>query len=151
MQITVKNIPTIRVAFVRHFGPYGECMPAWEKLFSCKSLPINADTQYIGIGHDDPSITEPSKIRYDACITVPANFQPPKDINVQEIKAGKYAMVTHVGPYSGIANVVNELLGRLLPCNGYEFKTQPIFEIYKNDPQVTPPEKLITELYVPIK
>ena len=151
MQITVKNIPIIRVAFVRHVGPYAECAPAWEKLFSDKSLPINIDTQYIGIGHDDPAITEPGKIRFDACITIPKDFQPTKDINVQEIKAGKYAMVTHVGPYSGIAKVIEELLGQLLPCNGYEFKTQPMFEIYKNDPKITPPEKLITELYVPIK
>lgn len=151
MQITVKNIPTIRVAFVRQVGPYGECALAWEKLFSCKNLPINVDTQYIGIGYDDPKVVEPDKIRYDACVTVSEDFQPTKDVNIQEIKAGKYAVVTHVGPYTGIAKVVEELLGRLLPCNGYEFKAQPIFEIYKNDPNVTPPEQLITEIYVPIK
>ncbi|OGT07492.1 MAG: hypothetical protein A2X78_00405 [Gammaproteobacteria bacterium GWE2_37_16] len=151
MQITVKNIPTIRVACVRYVGPYGECAPAWEKLFSCENLPINADTQYIGIGYDDPKIVEPDKIRYDACVTVPADFQSTKDVNVQEIKSGKYAVVTHIGSYTEIAKVVEELLGRLLPCNGYEFKAQPIFEIYKNDPNVTPPEQLITEIYVPIK
>lgn len=151
MQITIKNLPTMKVAFVRHIGPYMECGSAWEKLMAIPALPKTAATQYIGIGHDDPEVVEPSKIRYDACITLPENFVPPKEVNTKIIEGGKYAMAVHIGPYEELGKVFEELLGRLLPSKGYEVKAQPLIEIYKNDARTTPPEKLITEIYVPIK
>lgn len=79
------------------------------------------------------------------------NFVPTQDVDVQEIAGGKYAVTEHVGPYSGLAGVIEYLYGQWLPQNGYKTRLQPGFELYKNDFYTTPPEKLLTEVYIPVK
>ena len=68
MDVTLKEIEPMTVAFVRHVGPYAECGDAWKTLCAnpevCKLFGPN--TQFLGLGYDDPDITEPDKIRYDA-------------------------------------------------------------------------------------
>lgn len=151
MNVKIETINKMRVAFVRHIGPYMECEKAWQKLLACKSLNVDANTKFIGICHDDPAVTAPDKIRFDACVTVSDSFVATQDVGVQEIAEGKYAVTEYVGPYSGLAKIYKHLYKQWLPQNGYEPKPQPSFEIYKNDPCVTPPEKLVTEIYIPIR
>lgn len=151
MQVTIKNVEKFRVACVRHIGPYNECAPAFEKLLACKSIKFGPNTKLLGICYDDPEITEPAKIRYDACITVDSNFQGEKDIDVKEIGGGKYAITRHIGPYSELYKTYRALCGMWIPQNGYEHRSEPPFEIYLNDAKTTKPEDLITEIYIPIK
>ena len=66
MDIRFVNIEPMRVAFVRHTGPYMECEPAWETLCAWagpKGL-LRMDAKYIGISYDDPQVTPPEKLRY---------------------------------------------------------------------------------------
>ena len=72
MEATVKNLPPRKVAFVRHVGPYNEVGPAWERLCQwagSKGL-LGPGVVMLGLGHDDPEVTPPDKIRYDACIEI---------------------------------------------------------------------------------
>lgn len=101
MDVKVNKIDPMRVAFVRHIGPYNQCSGAWGKLcahLGKKGL-LGPDTRYIGLCHDDPDVTPADKIRYDACATVPEDFEPAGEIGVQEIEGGEYAVTTHFGPY----------------------------------------------------
>lgn len=155
MQVKIESVPKMKVAFVRHIGPYdANCQQAWQKILDNKEVvaTINAETKFLGIVHDDIRITAQDKIRYDACITVPSTFKSTdSEIGVREVGGGKYAVVQYVGPYTDLAAAYEELYGKWLVQNGHEPKSEPAFEIYKNDPKITPPEKLITEIYAPIK
>lgn len=153
MKAEVKQVPKIRVACVRHVGPYAECEPAFQKLFTCKVLHFGANTKLLGICYDDPEITEPAKIRYDACVTVPNDFQPPAEsgIEVKEIGGGKYAITTHLDPYSTLYQTYRTLAGKWIPQNGFECRSEPPFEIYVNTPRDTSPEKLITHIHIAVK
>jgi AraC family transcriptional regulator len=77
-KVTIQKLAPIAVAFIRHLGPYltvdvglFDRLLAWadqEGLYTAENL-------FIGVGHDDPNITPPKKVRFDLCLTVPDSFQ----------------------------------------------------------------------------
>ncbi|MGA2258900.1 MAG: GyrI-like domain-containing protein, partial [Thermoguttaceae bacterium] len=105
----------------------------------------------IGIGHDNPEVTAPDKLRYDACLTVDDRFQATGEIGVQALPGGEYAIVTHRGPYSTLADTSRRIFREWMPTSGRELRSGPCFEIYVNDPMATPPEDLVTLIHVPLK
>ncbi len=106
---------------------------------------------FLGLCHDDPEITPPEKVRYDACVTVDEAYQPEGEIGLQTIPGGEYAVMTHFGPYSKLGQSYNKLLGQWLPRSGRELRSSPCFEVYLNSPENTEPEDLITDLYAPLE
>ncbi|MHC4942421.1 MAG: AraC family transcriptional regulator [Planctomycetota bacterium] len=153
MDVKIKKIEPIRVAFVRHIGPYDQCGSAWESLCTFmgpKGL-IGPGAAFIGVCHDDPEVTPPEKIRYDACITVDDGFEPEGDVGVQILAGGDYAVTTHFGPYTELNETYAKLYGQWLPNHGKSLRSSPCFEFYLNDPESTDPEDLVTDIYAPLE
>lgn len=148
----VKRQPT-RVAFVRHIGPYAECGEAWGKLcaWAGRRGLLGPDTTVIGISYDDPEVTPPEKIRYDACVTVGEEVEPEGEIGVQTLKGGDYAMTVHRGPYEKLAETYGRISGEWAPQSGRVISSDPCLEVYLNDPHRTPPDQLRTEIHVPLE
>lgn len=147
----IVSIPTMRVAFMRHVGPYGEVGQTWGKLFAWagpKGL-LGRGVKIMGIVHDDPEVTPPDKVRYDVCIVVDDSFRPEGDIGTQQI-AGKYAVATHQGSYEALGETYGRLCGQWLPGSGWELRSAPAFEMYRNSPRDTKPEELLTDIYLPL-
>ncbi len=153
MRVKIEYREPTRVAFMRHVGPYGEVGATWDKFLPVlgKEGLLGGDSLFIGICHDDPEVTPPDKVRYDACVSVDESFQPSGDIGVQVIPGGEYAVTTHFGPYQKLGETYTELLGQWLPRSGHELCATPCFEVYLNDPQSTDPEDLITDIYAPLQ
>jgi AraC family transcriptional regulator len=152
MKVHIQQMKPTRVAFMRHVGPYSEVGGTWDKLltFAGKEGLVGGDSLFIGICHDDPEVTPPDKIRYDACVTVDDRFAPVGDIGVQVIPGGDHAVTTHFGPYNQLGETYAKLLGQWLPRSGRELRATPCFEVYLNDPQGTEPEDLLTDIYAPL-
>jgi AraC family transcriptional regulator len=153
MQVQIKTCSAKRVAYVRHVGPYGACGEAWDRLLPPLGQAgwLGGDTQFIGLCHDDPEITAPDQLRYDACVTVPDAFQPCGEIGVQVVPGGEYAITTHFGPYDRLGKTYARLLGEWLPRSGRELAPASCFEVYLNSPDSTDPKELITDIFVPLK
>jgi AraC family transcriptional regulator len=153
MKVEIKQLKPMRVAFMRHVGPYGEVGKTWEQFLTImgKDGYLGGNPMMLGICHDDPEVTPPAKIRYDACLTVSDDFQPSGEIGVQTVAGGEYAMTTHTGPYSQLGRTYSEFLGQWLPRSGRQLRNSPCFEVYVNDPQSTPPEELLTDIYAPLQ
>jgi AraC family transcriptional regulator len=153
MKVTIKKIEPMRVAFLRHLGPYSQCGATWDKFltFLGKEGLLGGDAMFIGICHDDPDITPPEKVRYDACVTVGPDFTPQGEIGVQTIPGGEYAVMTHFGPYGQLGQSYAKLLGQWLPRSGRELRSSPCFEVYLNSPENTAPEDLLTDLHAPLE
>ncbi len=153
MQVEIKQLKPMRVAFMRHTGPYGEVGETWDRFltFMGKDGYLAGNPMMLGICHDDPEVTPPAKIRYDACLAVDESFQPTGDIGVQSIEGGEYAMTTHTGPYNQLGKTYAEFLGQWLPRSGRELRNAPCFEVYVNDPQGTPADELMTDIYAPLQ
>ena len=153
MEVKIAHREPTRVAFMRHVGPYGEVGATWDKFLPVlgKDGLLGGDALIIGICHDDPEVTPPDKIRYDACVSVDEHFVPDGEIGVQVIPGGEYAVTTHFGPYQELGETYTKLLGEWLPRSGRELRSAPCFEVYLNDPQSTEPEDLLTDIYAPLQ
>jgi len=153
MDVRIERLQSLLVAFVRHVGPYDQVQAAWERL--CMRLGkeglLGPGTKFIGLCYDDPEVTPPEKIRYDACVTVDEDFVPEGDIGIQAIEGGEYAVTTHIGPYSTLGQTYAKLLGQWLPRSGRELRSEPSLEFYLNAPESTEPEDLITDIYAPLE
>jgi AraC family transcriptional regulator len=153
MEVRIERVNPMLVAFVRHVGPYDGVSAAWERL--CLRLGkegrLGPGTKFIGVCHDDPEVTPPERLRYDACITVGSDFVAQDDVGVQTIGGGEYAVATHVGPYHLLGQTYAQLLGQWLPRSGRELRSEPSLEFYLNAPESTDPQDLITDIYAPLE
>jgi len=72
MNVKIQQLKLMRVAYLRHVGPYGEVGATWDRLLSIMGEDgyLGGSTMLLGICHDDPEVTPTAKIRYDACVTV---------------------------------------------------------------------------------
>ena len=152
MDVRIETIPPMRVAFIRHVGPYQSVGQAWGRLFAWagpRGLAARAP-KMIGVCHDDPEVTPPDKIRYDACIVVDDSIRPEGDIGVQEIGGSEYAVTTHRGPYENLGQTYARLCGEWLASSGRELRSSPPLEVYRNSPQTVAPPDLLTDVCVPL-
>jgi AraC family transcriptional regulator len=152
MKVEIKQLKPMRVAFMRHTGPYGEVGRVWDRLLTVmgKDGYLGGNPMMLGICHDDPEVTPQARIRYDACLSVDEGFVPSGDIGVQTISGGEYAVTTHTGSYNGLGKTYAEFLGQWLPRSGRELADAPCFEVYLTDPDSTPAEELLTDIYAPL-
>lgn len=154
MDVRIEEFAQEQVIFVRHTGPYEQCETAWDTLcaWACPKGLCRTDAKYIGISYDDPQVTPTEKIRYDACITVNDSVKGEGAVGNQTVGGGEYAVFTHKGPYTDLEQSYAQLMGQWLPQSGRQLREDaPCFELYLNDPKETPPEKLLTDIYLPLK
>jgi AraC family transcriptional regulator len=152
-EVRIQTIQPLRIAFMRHVGPYREVGPTFERMIAWAGQHglFGPDTKVLTVTWDDPEVTPPEKIRCDCAVTVGDDFRPEGEVGVQTLEGGAYAVVTHRGPYEGIGTLWNWLFGTWLPSSGRELRHAPPFEISLNSPMNTPPEELLSDIYVPLE
>ena len=147
--------PDSKVVYIQIIGQYGnkEYDGVWERVcqFVGKNNLFGQKNEFLGIGHDNPSITEASKCRYDACITVERDVKPEGEIGFKTVIGGKYAVFFHKGPYEKLPLIYNAIFKKWLPESKYQLREFPSFESYLNDPFKVKPEEYETLLYIPIQ
>ena len=136
MEITIRQLPARRLAYARALGPYGESAgPAWATL--CRWAGprglLGPHAPMIGLSHDDPSVTAPEKLRYDAGVVVPDTVLPEGDIGVQVLPAGAYAVAHFQGPAKDLGAAYGKVFGEFLPAGGYQPADSPCYEVYRKD------------------
>jgi len=149
----VVRLPARRAAFVRHVGPYGEVGEAWVRLFAAAGRAglFGPGMELFGIVHDDPEITDPAKLRYDAAIALGCEFTGGGEVGVVELPAREYASCRHVGPYELLGETYASLCGGWLPWSGREPGDAPSLEFYRNDLRSVRASELITDIFVPLR
>src|SRR5205807_1647862 len=122
LPVEVKEMPPMQIVFLRHVGPYDQVGATWGKLMSWAGRRglLGPQMKTIGIVHDDPQVTPPDKVRYDAAVTVSRAVQPEGEFGVLEMPGGKYAVAMHKGPYETLGSTYQRLFGSWLPKSGYE-------------------------------
>jgi AraC family transcriptional regulator len=112
---------------------------------------IGPDLRTFGVYYDDPAATPASALRADACLAIPDGSVPAGDLQVREIRGGKYAVVRHVGPYAELERPYKWLYGTWLAQSGEEPDNAPTVEEYLNDARRVPPTELETEIWLPLR
>ena len=152
LAVRVETLSPMRVAFLRHVGPYDQIGQTWGRLMAWAGMRglFSAGFKMLGVVHDDPEITPPDRLRYDAAIVVRDEIAAEKDIGVQLLGGCKYAVATHCGPYQMIGDTYARTCGEWLPGSGRELQSAPSLEMYLNSPTSTRPEELLTDIYLPL-
>lgn len=143
-----------QVIYIRLTGAYAELnfCKAWERLHAYVQQEKIYDgcMEHLCIYHDDPKVTETDKLRMDVCLAVPVAVQPKGEIGVKDIPGGKYLVFRYKGPYSDLCPLYDTIYGHWIPEKGYTVGESSGYELYVNDPAVTAPEDLLTDIYVPV-
>ncbi|MGD9117460.1 MAG: AraC family transcriptional regulator [Dehalococcoidia bacterium] len=154
--VEVKEMPEMHVAYVRHIGPYQGDEQLFAGLFGKlmawagpRGLLGSPETKVLAIYHDNPEITDESRLRTDAGITVPADTKVEGEIGKSTIAAGKYAIAHFEISPDQYQDAWNAVYGGWLPTSGYQPVDGPVYEHCLNQPQ--PGEKHIVDICVPVK
>ena len=152
VNVTITSFDALRVAAVRHVGPYHTISEAFGRLGRIAGpLFGTPGATMIALYHDDPDSTPADQLRSDAGVTVPEGTPLPEGVVEIRIPASRYAQYVHEGPYATLGDSWSRLLGHWLPASGHRLADRPSFEIYRNNPMTTPPEQLRTEIYAPLE
>ena len=151
-----KSLPDLNLLFVRRYGNYTQSpWSAWQAMigFINENHLDRSRMRYFGISHDDPQVTSEDKLRYDAAILAPKGCKEKGEMGHQMLKGGKYAIFTHHGSYEGLEEAFNRIFLKWLPESKESFdESRAVFCEYFNMECIrTEPEKLVTELYIPLK
>lgn len=153
MDTALVNLPAMRVAAVRHRGPYngvGEAFGTLGAIAGQAGLFAPGATM-VALYHDDPDTVPEAELRADAGITVAEEILIPDGLTEHRVPAGRYARRLHVGPYEGLGEAWHQFIDTWLPASAHRMGKGPCIERYLNSPLNTPPEQLRTELYIPVE
>ena len=152
-QATIRETATIRVAALAHRGDYQTIGSTFQRLSTIAAgLGLfGPSTRSFGVYYDDPSATPRDALRSDACITVPDGWTPSGELELREIRGGRYAVTEHVGPYNELERPYTWLYGTWLAQSGEEPANAPCVEEYLNDARTTPPPALKTQIWLPLR
>lgn len=143
------------VLYISAIGDYknvnysGMYMRMWEEI-KRQGL-FSAGIEHLALYHNNPEITSEENLKCDVCIRICKPAEPHGDIGVKTIGGGRFAMFTYIGEYHKIGAAYDKIYGELLAKGGFQARSNYCYEKYVSDPRRTAPEKLKTEIYIPIE
>jgi AraC family transcriptional regulator len=156
VRISYRYVRPRTVVYVRRMGPYKtSAREAWRVLtewLERRGGGVRA-RRGIGLFRDNPLVTEPDLLRYDACIELMGDVDADPEAGVarQTLPGGVYGVHTHVGSYDQTGWAFSQLHRELLPRRGLTIDYgRPFLAIYLNDPKVTPAVHRRTDLCIPV-
>ncbi len=149
---TIVEMKDLNLAYIRHVGSYEKVGRSFQKLifWAGRNLVLSWKPTTLGIVHDDPSLTEESNIRFDACILVTKEIQAKGEVAHKKVNGGKFAVFRYTGPYDSFYPVYDYIYSICLFENKWTLRDEPALEWYIKSPPFTKPEYLVTDFYLPI-
>lgn len=152
----IRDIAEKQIVYIRIIDRYGtpeSYTKAWHDLrhFAKENNLVRADTEYIGLSFDDPTITHPEKCRFYACFTTREKIKPKGPFGVRTISAGQYAVFLHKGEYQKLIDSYYYIYIKWLPHSSYKLRGTMSFEKYLSNSGGIDEDDLLTEIYIPIK
>ncbi len=152
MKVITKKIKPLRVAYLRHVGPYEDTKQTWFDLMERLSAEkqIRKRSMFIGMGHDNPAATPAAELRYDACITVDQKYEPKKPVKLQTIAGGDYAVAKNC-PVGKIKDAYQYLYAKWLARSSRELRPAPSFMVFERAGEKVARKKQRVDIYMPLQ
>jgi len=152
MKYEIKELPEVRVAYLRYKGPFGQAVGEfWKEVFTPwqKSKNLMGKTTY-GVAQDDPSVTPAAECRYDACVEVSAEYPVVPPAKEAVIAAGRYAVAKFEGTGGQIPGAWGEFFAKVQDAG--IFRPALCFERYPADYAMDPDTGVFqADLCIPVK
>jgi AraC family transcriptional regulator len=151
----VEEVPPLRVAFIRHVGPYEQAPAQFDRLAQwagarAKRRRQSQEPLFLGIAHDNPALTPASLLRFDCCVAVFDDLERGEgDVGIQTLFGGRYAAAVHQGSFTTLAQTYAWLAREFLPSHQLVLRRAPAVEIYLTPPDVNATDG-ITEVLLPV-
>lgn len=152
-QIVITELQEIKLAGIMHIGEFGKIGDMYQNLmkWGYKNEVINtSDFKAITIYHDNPNVTQQSKVRFSACITINKDIEPEGEIRQVNIQRGIYVVGRFEIKGEDISKAWKNICIWVIE-NGYEFRGGDFFEIYHNDHKTHPEQKNILDICIPLE
>lgn len=156
--VAVRDMEEFTVAYVRHIGPYKGNPELFENLFKeifswagPRGLVNFPETKILSVYHDDPEITDESKLRTSICISVPDDTDVNGNIGKMKIPGGKYAFARFELKTDEYEAAWKHVFSEWLPKSGFQCADLPCFELYYNDCNEHPDKLSIVDICIPVK
>ena len=153
--VEVKDFPEMTLAYIRHIGPYkGDSKlfeQLWNKLFRWagpRGLIGGKDFRSLIVYHDDPNITEESKLRMSVSITVPPSAEVSGEIGKMVLEPAKCVIARFELKDDEFQEAWDWVMGHWFPQSGYQPDDKPCFEMYPEEPK---DGKFTVDICVPVK
>jgi AraC family transcriptional regulator len=140
LNVLLQDRAPAQLAYFRLTGGYGAALGEFWRDTVAPWMGANGlmDKPRYGISHDDPSITDPAKCRYDAAVEVPPNAVLSGQPLRTTLPGGRYATLPFYGTSEQVAAAWVSLLGEWLPASGLQLDNRPCFEYYPPDGRYDP-------------
>ena len=160
LDVSLKEEPRRRSYALKVTGPYSGIGPAFDRILThCKA---NGETpvEVFGVFCFDPRwVPERDLVSY-ACVEVGGEPIPEGEIEVRDLPQGLVASAVVFGPYGGpkVHEAYRRVHGWLHSGKKYRALATAANnsletsdrEFYPNDPDITEPDKVMTEIKIPI-
>jgi AraC family transcriptional regulator len=150
MDVKTETLPGLRLAALRHTGPYQRIGRAFGQLHDIITRAGLPHRELVALFHDDPRATPVDQLRSDAGTIVDEGVALPPGLTEQRIPAGRYATVEHRGSYAGLGDAWMRFTGDVEAATGQARAGGVRFERYCNTPMEVPEDQLRTQLYISV-
>lgn len=151
--VTIEELAPMRAAGVLHRGPYADIGRAFQRLgatLAARNLFAQVREMFVTY-HDAPGSKPDADMRAHVAVAIADGFPLGLEgLDYFDVPGGKYAVLAHKGPYATLASAYAWLYGQWLPQSGEEPRDAPPVEVYVNDPRVTAPDDLRTDIRLPL-
>ena len=158
LKVEVRDLKEMNVAYVRHVGPYAGDDELFRGLFEKlmrwagpRGLLQQPDLDTVIVYHDNPEVTDQSRLRTSVCISVPLGTEVTGEIGLMSVPSGKYACGHFELSANEYPDAWNAMCGQWLPDSGWQPDDRPCFERCLNNPEEHPDHKHIIEICIPVK
>ena len=157
LNVSVRDLPDMTVAYVRHIGPYKGDGALFGRLFGrlCawagpRGL-LNGSARMLAVYHDNPDVTDDERLRVSVCVTVPEGTKTEGEIGSMRLRGGRYAVGSFELAEDEYQGAWDALFGEWMPGSGFQPDDGPCFELFKNDPSTHPEGKCLVDICVPVR
>lgn len=151
--VILQDMPACKAAGVAHVGPYEQIGSAFQHLggiLMARSLRPHVTGMFV-IYHDAPGSKPDAKLRSHVAVMICDEFPTEIDgLDYFDVAGGRYAIMEHKGAYATLGDAYAWFYGQWLSQSGEELRDAPPLEVYVNDPSVTPPADLRTDIRLPL-
>ncbi len=152
-QITIKELSQLKLASISHIGELDKAGNMFQRLMEWghqKRVLDTSNFKAITIYHDNPDVTQTSKLRFSTCVTISESINADGEIRQIDLKKGAYVIGQFEIKGEEISKAWKSMCFWVIE-NGYEFRDGDYFEVYHNDHKTHPEQKFILDICIPLE